>query len=107
MGIRSTDKYTYKIKSWGERPQPLLKGFNFSMTPLTELCDDKYGIFRDSPLNSIGSAFPKHYFYNVYHGSGGSADYIEDLELGAAFTAAGTSLTELPPNIFKYANKLA
>lgn len=107
MGIRSTDKYTYKIKSWGERPQPSLKGFNFSMTPLTELCDDEYGIFRDSPLSSIGSATPKHYFYNVYHGSGGSADYIEDLELGAAFTAAGTSLTELPPNIFKYANKLA
>ena len=107
MGIRSTDKYTYKIKSWGERPQPSLKGFNFSMTPLTELCDDEYGIFRDSPLNSIGSATPKHYFYNVYHGSGGSADYTEDLELGAAFTAAGTSLTELPPNIFKYANKLA
>ena len=107
MGIRSTDKYTYKIKSWGERPQPSLKGFNFSMTPLTGLCDDEYGIFRDSPLNSIGSATPKHYFYNVYHGSGGSADYIEDLELGAAFTAAGTSLTELPPNIFKYANKLA
>ena len=107
MGHRYTVKYTYKIKSWGERPQPSLKGFNFSMTPLTELCDDKYGIFRDSPLNSIGSAFPKHYFYNVYHGSGGSADYIEDLELGAAFTAAGTSLTELPPNIFKYANKLA
>ena len=107
MGIRSTDKYTYKIKSWGERPQPSLKGFNFSMTPLTELCDDEYGIFRDSPLNSIGSATPKHYFYNVYHGSGGLADYTEELELGAAFTAAGTSLTELPPNIFKYANKLA
>lgn len=107
MGIRSTDKYTYKIKSWGERPQPSLKGFNFSMTPLTGLCDDKYGIFRDSPLTSIGSATPKHYFYNVYAGSGGLADYTEDLELGAAFTAAGTSLTELPPNIFKYANKLA
>ena len=107
MGIRSTDKYTYKIKSWGERPQPALKGFNFSMTPLTGLCDDEYGIFRDSPLNSIGSAFPKHYFYSVYAGSGGLADYIEDLELGAAFTAADTSLTELPPNIFKYANKLA
>ena len=107
MGIRSTDKYTYKIKSWGERPQPSLKGFNFSMTPLTELCDDEYGIFRDSPLNSIGSATPKHYFYNVYHGQHGSADYTEDLELGAAFTAAGTSLTKLPPNIFKYANKLA
>ena len=107
MGIRSTDKYTYKIKSWGERPQPSLKGFNFSMTPLTELCDDEYGIFRDSPLNSIGSATPKHYFYNVYAGSGGLADYTEELELGAAFTAAGTSLTELPPNIFKYANKLA
>ena len=107
IGYRHTDKYTYKIKSWGERPQPLLKGFNFSNTPLTELCDDKYGIFRGSPLNSIGSATPKHYFYNVYHGSGGSADYTEDLELGAAFTAAGTSLTELPPNIFKYANKLA
>ena len=106
-GHRYTDKYTYKIKSWGERPQPSLKGFNFSMTPLTELCDDKYGIFRDSPLNNIGSAFPKHYFYNVYAGSGGLADYTEELELGAAFTAAGTSLTELPPNIFKYANKLA
>lgn len=107
MGIRSTDKYTYKIKSWGERPQPSLKGFNFSMTPLTELCDDEYGIFRDSPLNSIGSATPKHYFFNVYAGDGGLADYTEELELGAAFTAAGTSLTELPPNIFKYANKLA
>ena len=107
IGYRYTDKYTYKIKSWGERPQPSLKGFNFSMTPLTELCDDKYGIFRDSPLSSIGSATPKHYFYNIYHGSGGSANYTEKLELGAAFTAAGTSLTELPPNIFKYANKLA
>lgn len=107
MGIRSTDKYTYKIKSWGERPQPSLKGFNFSMTPLTGLCDDEYGIFRDSPLTSIGSAYPKHYFYNVYAGSGGLADYTVNLELGAAFTAAGTSLTELPPNIFKYANKLA
>lgn len=107
MGIRSTDKYTYKIKSWGERPQPSLKGFNFSMTPLTGLCDDEYGIFRDSPLTSIGSAYPKHYFYNVYAGSGGLADYTVNLALGAAFTAAGTSLTELPPNIFKYANKLA
>ena len=40
-GYRYTDKYTYKIKSWGGRPYNLLKGFNFSNTPLTELCDDE------------------------------------------------------------------
>ena len=106
-GHRYTDKYTYKIKSWGGRPYSALKGFNFSMTPLTELCDDEQGIFRNSPLDSIGSATPDHYFYSVYHGQYGSADYIVDLELGAAFTVAGTLLTEIPPNIFKYAHNLA
>ena len=106
-GHRYTDKYTYKIKSWGGRPYSELMGFNFSMTPLTELCDDEQGVFRNSPLSSIGSATPNHYFYSVYHGQYGSADYTVDLELGAAFTVAGTLLTEIPPNIFKYANKLA
>ena len=106
-GHRYTDKYTYKIKSWGGRPYSALNGFNFSNTPLTELCDDEQGVFRNSPLSSIGSATPRHYFYSVYHGDYGSADYTVDLELGAAFTVAGTLLTEIPPNIFKYANKLA
>lgn len=106
-GLRYTDKYTYKIKSWGGRPYKSLKGFNFSITPLTELCDDEQGMFKDSPLNSIGSATPNHYFYSVYHGEYGSAYYTVQLEIGAAFTAALTLLTEIPPNIFKYANKLA
>ena len=106
-GLRYTDKYTYKIKSWGDRPYRSLKGFNFSSTPLTELCDDEQGMFKDSPLDSIGSAAPDHYFYNVYHGDSGSADYTVQLEIGAAFTVYGTLLTEIPPNIFKYANKLA
>ena len=107
IGQRYTDKYTYKIKSWGGRPYNLLKGFNFSNTPLTELCDDEQGMFRNSPLNSIGSAYPNHYFYSVYYGDYGHSDYTVQLELGAAFTVANTLLTELPPNIFKYANKLA
>lgn len=106
-GLRYTDKYTYKIKSWGGRPYSDLMGFNFSNTPLTELCDDEQGMFKDSPLDLIGSATPNHYFYSVYHGEYGSADYTVNLALGAAFTAANTLLTELPPNIFKYANKLA
>ena len=106
-GLRYTDKYTYKIKSWGGRPYDALMGFNFSNTPLTELCDDEQGMFKDSPLDSIGSATPNHYFYSVYYGDYGSADYTVDLALGAAFTVAGTLLTEVPPNIFKYANKLA
>lgn len=105
-GLKYTDKYTYKIKSWGERPYGALKGFNFSATPLTELCDDEYGVFKDSPLNSVGSALPDHYSYSIYHGSGGQADYTVQLEIGAAFTVANTLLTEIPPNIFKYANKL-
>ena len=106
-GHRYTDKYTYKIKSWGGRPYSALKGFNFSNTPLTELCDDEQGVFKYSPLDSIGSATPNHYFYSVYHGDYGSADSTVQLELGAAFTVAGTLLTEIPPNIFKYAHNLA
>ena len=107
QGLKYTDKYTYKIKSWGGRPYSALKGFNFSSTPLTELCDDEQGMFKDSPLDSIGSAAPQHYFYSVYHGDSGSADYTVQLEIGAAFTVYGTLLTEIPPNIFKYANNLA
>lgn len=107
QGHRYTDKYTYKIKSWGGRPYKSLKGFNFSWTPLTELCDDEQGMFKDSPLDSIGSAEPQHYFYSIYHGDYGSADYTVSLQIGAAFTVYGTHLTEIPPNIFKYANKLA
>lgn len=106
-GLKYTDKYTYKIKSWGDRPYKLLKGFNFSNTPLTELCNDEQGMFKDSPLDSIGSEAPNHYFYSVYHGDSGSGDYTVQLEIGAAFTVYGTLLTEIPPNIFKYANKLA
>lgn len=106
-GLRYTDKYTYKIKSWGGRPYSELRGFNFSNTPLTELCDDEQGVFKDSPLYSTGSATPDHYFYSVYYGQYGSADYTVQLAIGAAFTVAGTLLTEVPPNIFKYANKLA
>lgn len=105
-GLTYTDKYTYKIKSWGGRPYSALNGFNFSNTPLTELCDDEQGMFRNSPLNSIGSATPNHYFYSIYHGHSGSADYTIQLELGAAFTVANTLLTEVPPNIFKYAHNL-
>ena len=105
-GLTYTDKYTYKIKSWGGRPYGALKGFNFSNTPLTELCDDEQGMFKYSPLDSKGSATPNHYFYSIYSGQSGSADYTIDLALGAAFTVANTLLTEIPPNIFKYANNL-
>ena len=106
-GLKYTDKYTYKIKSWGGRPYGILNGFNFSGTPLTELCDDEQGVFKDSPLNSIGSATPNHYSYSIYSGESGYADYTIQLELGAAFTVYSTLLTEIPPNIFKYANNLA
>ena len=106
-GLRHTDKYTYKIKSWGGRPYGMLKGFNFSNTPLTELCNDEQGMFKDSPLTSIGSADPQHYFYSIYSGEDGHVDYTRPLQIGAAFTVYGTLLTAIPPNIFKYANKLA
>ena len=106
-GLRYIDKYTYKIKSWGGRPYKALQGFNFSNTPLTELCDDEQGMFKDSPLTRIGSATPNHYFYSVHYGEEYYTDYTEELDIGAAFTVANTLLTEVPPNIFKYANKLA
>ena len=102
-----TDKYTYKIKSWGGRPYKSLNGFNFSSTPLTELCDDEQGMFKDSPLDSTGSVSPQHYFYSAYYGEYGHVDYTVPLQIGAAFTVYDTLLTEIPPNIFKYANKLA
>lgn len=112
--FKYTDKYTYKIKSFGNLPNSELIGINLSGTPLTELCSDEYGFlggekFTSCSLN-IGSNDQTnnvtHFFYEYYHGDYGSAEYIVRTSVGQAFDVANTKLTTIPQDIFKYATHM-
>lgn len=109
--FKYTDKYTYKIKSFGNLPNSYLEGINLSGTPLTELCSDEYGFLggenftKGIQIASLTS-HPEnvtHYRYDVYHGYDGSADYTKGTLIGQAFDVANTKLTTIPQGLFKYA----
>lgn len=101
------DKYTYKIKDWGERPMSSLKGINFYNSPLTELCDDENGVFQESPLVSTSTSHSTHYHYSIYSGQYGSADYTTQLTIRPAVDCSETLLTEIPAGLFSHATNLA
>ena len=107
--FKYTDKYTYKIKSFGNLPNSTLEGINLSGTPLTELCSDEYGflggvnftscILTEKQLTSQ-AVNVRHFRYDVYNSS---ADYTLTTLIEQAFDVANTKLTTIPQDIFKYA----
>lgn len=108
--FKYTDKYTYKIKSFGNLPNSGLEGINLSGTPLTELCSDEYGFlgsekFTRCTLSETGSQVKnvRHFNYDYYSGQYGSADYTVTTLVEQAFDVANTKLTTIPQDIFKYA----
>ena len=110
--FKYTDKYTYKIKSFGNLPNSYLEGINLSGTPLTELCSDEYGFLGGENFTSCiltenqitsQAANVRHYNYNYYSGYYGSADYTVTTLIEQAFDVANTKLTTIPQDIFKYA----
>lgn len=112
--FKYTDKYTYKIKSFGNLPNSYLEGINLSGTPLTELCSDEYGFLGGenftscisslAPTSQVGNV--RHFNYDYYSGQYGSADYTVTTLVGQAFDVANTKLTTIPQDIFKYATHM-
>lgn len=109
--FKYTDKYTYKIKSFGNLPNYYLEGINLSGTPLTELCSDEYGFLGSENFTSCIQAVAftsqvgnvRHFNYDYYSGQYGSADYTVTTLIDQAFDVANTKLTTIPQDIFKYA----
>ena len=110
--FKYTDKYTYKIKSFGNLPNANLKGINLSGTPLTELCSDEYGFLGGKNFTSciLNEKYLTGYVQNVrhYRYDYESADYVtKDYTVTTlieqAFDVANTKLTTIPQDLFKYA----
>lgn len=110
--FKYTDKYTYKIKSFGNLPNSNLKGINLSGTPLTELCSDEYGFlggenFTSCILNekyiTSQAENVRHYRYDYQSAYYGSKDYTVTTLIEQAFDVANTKLTTIPQDLFKYA----
>ena len=112
--FKYTDKYTYKIKSFGNLPNSYLEGINLTGTPLTELCSDEYGFlgsenFTSCSLSEVSSSQVenvRHFNYDYYSGYYGSADYTVTTLIEQAFDVANTKLTTIPQDIFKYATHM-
>lgn len=110
--FKYTDKYTYKIKSFGNLPNSSLEGINLSGTPLTELCSDEYGFLGSENFTSCRLYETqqvenvRHFNYDYYSGYYGSADYTVTTLVEQAFDVANTKLTTIPQDIFKYATHM-
>ena len=112
--FKYTDKYTYKIKSFGNLPNSSLEGINLTGTPLTELCSDEYGFlgsenFTSCSLSEVSSSQVenvRHFNYDMYDGYESSVDYTVTTLVGQAFDVANTKLTTIPQDIFKYATHM-
>lgn len=112
--FKYTDKYTYKIKSFGNLPNSYLEGINLSGTPLTELCSDEYGFLGSENFTSCilteGSSSQvenvRHFNYDMYDGYESSVDYTVTTLIEQAFDVANTKLTTIPQDIFKYATHM-
>lgn len=110
--FKYTDKYTYKIKSFGNLPNGNLKGINLSGTPLTELCSDEYGFLGGENFTSciLNEKYltgyvqnVRHYRYDYESAYYVTKDYTVTTLIEQAFDVANTKLTTIPQDLFKYA----